>query len=93
MTKCYKTKKNKMRDLINKFFDMNKTTDLDDRKNLLEYLKDERTHELFLIVLSKLRTNNRFCREKSLIDILSEILMMIYVHKLNLKMIFMIKML
>ena len=70
-------KKNKMRDLINKFFDMNKTTDLDDRKNLLEYLKDERTHELFLIVLSKLRTNNRFCREKPLIDILSEILMMI----------------
>ena len=27
-------KKNKMRDLINKFFDMNKTTDLEDRKNL-----------------------------------------------------------
>ena len=70
-------KKNKMRDLINKFFDMNKTTDLDDRKNLLEYLKDERTHELFLIVLSKLRTNNRFCREKSLIDLLSEIFIII----------------
>ena len=70
-------KKNKMRDLINKFFDMNKTTDLDDRKNLLEYIKDERTHELFLIVLSKLRTNNRFCREKPLIDLLSEIIMSI----------------
>ena len=70
-------KKNKMRDLINKFFDMNKTTDLDDRKNLLEYIKDERTHELFLIVLSKLRTNNRFCREKALIDLLSEIIMSI----------------
>ena len=70
-------KKNKMRDLINKFFDMNRTTDLEDRKNIIEYLKDERTHGLFLIVLSKLRTNNRFCREKSLIDLLSEILMMI----------------
>ena len=66
-------KKNKMRDLINKFFDLNKNTDLDDRKKLIDYIRDEKTHELFLIVLSKLRTNNRFCRDKSLIDLLSEI--------------------
>ena len=66
-------KKNKMRELIYKFFDMNKITDDDDKKQLLEYIKDERTHELFLIVVSKLRTNNRFCREKSLIELLSDI--------------------
>ena len=70
-------KKNKMRDLVNKFFDMNKTTDEDDRKHLLEYIKDTRTHELFLIILSKLRTNNRFCREKALIELVSEILLTI----------------
>ena len=70
-------KKNKMRELANKFFDMNKQTDSDDKKQLLEYLKDERTHELFLIIVSKLRTNNRFCRDKSLIELLSEILLII----------------
>ena len=70
-------KKNKMRELVHKYFDNNKTTDLGDKKNLIEYIKDERTHELFLIILSKLRTNNRFCREKPLIELLSNILMMI----------------
>ena len=70
-------KKNKMRDLINKFFDLNKTTDLDDRNKLIDYIKDEKTHELFLIVLSKLRTNNRFSRDKSLIDLLSELITII----------------
>lgn len=70
-------KKNKMRELIYKFFDMNKVCDSEDRKQLLEYIKDERTHELFLIVLSKLRTNNRFCREKHLIELVSEILITI----------------
>ena len=70
-------KKNKMRELINKFFDMNKQTDNDDKKQLLEYVKDEKTHELFLIVLSKLRTNNRFCREKYIIELLSDILLII----------------
>ena len=63
-----------MRELIYKFFDMNKVTDKEDRKQLLEYIKYEKTHELFLIVLSKLRTNNRFCREKNLIELISEIL-------------------
>ena len=78
-------KKNKMRELIFKFFDMNKVTDNDDRNQLLEYLKDERTYELFLIVLLKLRKNNRFCREKLLIGLLSEILIIIlnYAQKDN----------
>ena len=67
-------KKNKMRDLVNKFFDKNKTTTEDEKKQLLEYIDDERTHNLFLIILAKLRTNNRFCRDKFLIELLSEIL-------------------
>ena len=70
-------KKNKMRELTIKFFDMNKQTDIDDKKQLLEYIKDERTHEFFLIIVSKLRTNNRFCREKSLIELLSDLLLII----------------
>ena len=70
-------KKNKMRELTNKFFDMNKQTDIDDKKQLLEYIKDERTHEFFLIIVSKSRTNNRFCREKSLIELLSDLLLII----------------
>ena len=70
-------KKNKMRELIYKFFDKNKTTIEDDKKQLLEYVDDERTHTLFLIVLAKLRTNNRFCRDKFLIELLSEILLKI----------------
>ena len=70
-------KKNKMRELIFKFFDMNKVTDNEDRNQLLEYIKDEKTHKLFLIVLLKLRTNNRFCREKHLIELVSEILLTI----------------
>ena len=70
-------KKNKMRELIYKFFDLNRPNDDDDKKQLLEYIQDERTHELFLIILSKLRTNNRFCREKPLIELLSQILLTI----------------
>ena len=54
-----------------------KREDDEDKKQLLEYIQDVRTHELFLIVLSKLRTNNRFCREKPLIELLSEILLII----------------
>ena len=69
--------KNKMRELVNKFFDLNRFTDADDKKQLLEFVKDEKTHELFLIILSKLRTNNRFCREKPLIELLSDILLII----------------
>ena len=67
-------KKNRMRELINKFFDKNKTTTEDEKKQLLEIVNDERTHNLFLIILAKLRTNNRFCRDKFLIELLSEIL-------------------
>ena len=67
-------KKNRLRELINKFFDKNKTTTEDEKKQLLEIVNDERTHNLLLIILAKLRTNNRFCRDKFLIELLSEIL-------------------
>jgi hypothetical protein len=70
-------KKNRMRELINKFFDKNKTTTEEEKKQLLEFVNDERTHSLFLIILAKLRTNNRFCRDKFLIELLSEILIKI----------------
>ena len=65
--------KNKMRELIYKLFDNNKNTSTEDINQLKEYVKNEKTHELFLIVLSKLRTNNRFCRNKSTIELLSEL--------------------
>ena len=70
-------KKNKMRDLIYKFFDKNKTTTEDEKKQLLDCISDERTHTLFLIILAKLRTNNRFMRDKFLIELLSDILLKI----------------
>jgi hypothetical protein len=66
--------KNKMRELIHKLFDNNKITSLEDKNQLREYVKNVKTHELFLIVLSKLRTNNRFCRDKPTIEFLSELL-------------------
>ena len=77
MTKNWKKKKNKLRDLIYKFFNKNKTTTEDEKRQLFEIMDDERTHNLFLIVLAKLRTNNRFCRDKFLIELLSDILIKI----------------
>ena len=68
-------KKNRLRDLIYKFFDKNKTTTEDDKKQLFELIDDPRTHGIFLIVLAKLRTNNRFCRDKFLIELLSDIML------------------
>ena len=68
-------KKNRFRDLIIKFFDKNRQTTEDDKKQLLEFVEDTRTHGLFLIVLAKLRTNNRFCRDRFLIELLSNIML------------------
>ena len=55
-------KKNRFRDLIIKFFDKNR----DDKKPLLKYIEDTRTHGIFLIVLAKLGKNNRFCRDRDI---------------------------
>ena len=68
-------KKNRFRDLIIKFFDKNRQTTEDDKKQLLEFVEDPRTHNIFLIVLAKLRTNNRFCRDRFLIELLSDIML------------------
>ena len=70
-------KKNRVRELVTKYFDLNKTTDDKDKEELLQYIKDPRTHKLFLITLSKSRTNNRFCREKPVIELLADILKII----------------
>ena len=68
-------KKNKLREVIYKFFDKNKTTTEEDKKQLYELIAEPRTHHLFLIVLAKLRTNNRFCRDRFLIELLSDIML------------------
>ena len=68
-------KKNRFRDLIIKFFDKNRQTTEDDKKQLLEFVEDTRTHGIFLIVLAKLRTNYRFCRDRFLIELLSDIML------------------
>ena len=64
-------KKNEMRivtyALFNKYSSENE-------KKLLKYIEDVETHNYFLILLSKLRTNNRFEQSNQLIDLLGEIL-------------------
>ena len=67
-------KKNKLRDLIYKYFDKNKTTTEDEKRQLFEIIDDDRTHSLFLIVFAKIRANNRFCRDQFLIELLSDVL-------------------
>ena len=64
--------KNKMRELMYKLFDLNRTMDNSDKQELIEYTKDKRIHELFLITLSKLRTNAKFYRQKETIELLSQ---------------------
>ena len=64
--------KNRMRELMYKLFDLNKNTEANERNQLLEYTKDERIHELFLITLSKLRTNAKYSRQKDIIELLSK---------------------
>ena len=64
-------KKNEMRivtyDIFNKYSS-------ESEKRLLEYIEDTETHHYFLILLSKLRTNNRFQQNNQLIDLLGIIL-------------------
>jgi hypothetical protein len=50
----------------------------DEGKNKIDgYIKDERTYFFFLILLSKLRTNNRFEQGKKLIEFLGKIMISI----------------
>ena len=64
-------KKNNMREVTYKLFE-NYTKE--GEKTLLKYIEDNRTYVFFLIILSKLRTNNRFQQDSELIDLLGNIL-------------------
>ena len=66
--------KNDMRILLAKMFDNNESISPKDKEALFKYISNPETHYLFLILLSKSRTNNRFCQSKNLIEILGEIL-------------------
>ena len=63
--------KNDMREVTYKLFQ--DYTD-EGKQKLLKYIKNKETHTFFLILLSKLRTNNRFKQSEKLIDLLGEIL-------------------
>ena len=64
-------KKNKMREVTYKLFEKYSK---EGEKQLLKYIEDKRTYVFFLIILSKLRTNNRFKQDNELIDLLGNIL-------------------
>lgn len=64
-------KKNEMREVTYKLFE--KYTK-EGEKELLKLIEDNRTFYFFLILLSKLRTNNRFKQDSQLIDLLGIIL-------------------
>jgi hypothetical protein len=64
-------KKNEMREVTYKLFE-NYTKE--GEKELLKLIEDNRTFYFFLILLSKLRTNNRFQQDNQLIDLLGIIL-------------------
>ena len=63
--------KNDLRELLNKLF---AKYDQEIAKKIMEYIKDAEIHKYFLIVLSKLRTNNRYEQNKTMIDFLGKIL-------------------
>ena len=64
--------KNDMREITYKLF---QEYSKDNGDKLLNYIKNEKkTHYFFLIILSKLRTNNRFQQKTELIDLLGIIL-------------------
>ena len=63
--------KNNMREVIYKLFTEYSKAGED---KLLEFIKNKDTHNYFLILLSKLRTNNRFQQKAPLIELLGTIL-------------------
>jgi hypothetical protein len=66
--------KNELRELLYKLF--NKFEEEKSEK-IKEYIMNERMHKQFLILLSKLRTNNRYQQSKIMIDFLGKLLNMI----------------
>ena len=63
--------KSEMRGIMNRLFENN---DMKDQDKLLNYMKNKKMHNSFLIVLSKLRTNNRFQQTAQIIELLGTIL-------------------
>lgn len=70
-------KKQEMRNLCKKIFVINNPFTEEDKNKLMEYLDTVENQEYFLIILSKQRTNGRFCRTQKLISDLGEILNLI----------------
>ena len=64
--------KKNMRELLEKLFNSKEEITDTDKQTFINYLDDTATHHLFLVVLSKLRTNNEFNKSKKLIELLSE---------------------
>ena len=69
--------KNNIRELIKRFYELDKKDKIDDFKqdeeNLyFDYLNDPSTHTTFIKLLTRLRTNSKFNRHKKLIDILGK---------------------
>lgn len=60
-----------MREKLYKLFEEFKE---EEKNKISDYIKDDRTHVYFLILLSKLRTNNRFKQDEKLINFLGDIL-------------------
>ena len=64
--------KNDLREITYKIF-TDYSKDLENK--ILKYTKNTKTHHFFLILLSKLRTNNRFEQNTDIIDLLGKILL------------------
>ena len=69
--------KNNVRELIKKFFELDKTNEIseikeEDEKKYFNSLNDPETHPTFIKVLSNLRTNSKLKRKKKVIDILAK---------------------
>ena len=69
--------KNNVRELIKKFFEIDKTVKLyqikaEDEELYFNSLKDPSTHPTFIKIMTKLRTNSKFNRQNKLIEILGK---------------------
>jgi hypothetical protein len=71
------TKKQELRDICKIFFSLNVNTDENLMQKLINILHEEWSHQLFLVILSKQRTNGRYCRTQKLINELAIILNLI----------------
>ena len=71
------TKKEELRELCKIFFSININYDETINQKILDMLKEEWVQDFFLVILSKQRTNGRYCRTKKLINDLAVILNLI----------------